>query len=264
MAEFRVQMVQAFTGRRAAGNPAGVLVLDAPLEPATMQAVSKAVGASETAFLWPEADAWRLRWFTPKKEIVLCGHATLASAFVLWASNRLAQNGAARFDTLSGRLQATKDGPWIELDFPRLGTEPLPVPPALEKALGAKPIHAQRGATKWILEMADEGTVRDLDPDFAALDGVDPKRGFGVTARGSGAFDYVCRFFAPYVGVHEDPATGSIQCALHPYWSKKLGRNELSAFQSSAAGGVFRVRGEGDRVFIAGRASAAATVVVPV
>lgn len=256
MAVHRVARVRAFTGRRARGNGAGVLVLDAPLLEGTMQAIARRVALSETAFLWPEADAWRLRWFTPTTEVDLCGHATLASAHQLWAAGRLAAHETARFETKGGPLAATKDGPWIELDFPARALQRAAAPPGLAEALGARPVALARAGTHHLVaELADAAAVRALAPHLDALERVAPKDGVAVTAPADEApFDYVCRYFAPGFGVPEDPATGSIQCALGPYWAARLGRPTLTAFQASPGGGVLRVRPQGARVLIGGRA----------
>ena len=248
--------VDAFAEEPFKGNPAGVCLLRAPAEAAWMQSVAAEMNLAETAFPLPEGDGFRLRWFTPKVEVKLCGHATLAAAHVLWEQGLLAPDREARFETLSGRLTARRDGGLIELDFP--ARPPLPKPPdwaeAVVGALGIKPVAIVMSAEDVLFEAADEATVRAVAPDFAVLRSL-PARGVIVTSRSSDpAFDFVSRFFAPAVGVDEDPVTGSSHTVLVPYWAKKTGKTAFTAYQASARGGVLRLRLAGDRVRIAGRA----------
>jgi predicted PhzF superfamily epimerase YddE/YHI9 len=249
-----IHHVDAFTDRAFAGNPAAVCVLAGPAPAPWMQAVAREMNLSETAFLHPESDGWRLRWFTPALEVDLCGHATLASAHVLWTTQALAAGAEARFLTRSGVLTAAQRGDWIELDFPSLPVAPMRSFDGIDAALGAEIVHAGRSRDDVLVEVASEPIVRGLTPDFALLRRVDA-RGVIVTARADGGeFDFVSRFFAPAVGVDEDPVTGSAHCALAPYWSVKLGKRDLVAYQASARGGVLRLRAAGERVRIAGRA----------
>lgn len=250
-----IHVVDAFTDRPFAGNPAAVCLLDREREASWMQALAAEMNLSETAFLLRLADAWRLRWFTPKAEVALCGHATLASAHVIWETGRLAPDAPVLFDTLSGRLTARRAGDWIELDFPERRESAHPDLPELFAALGARPVYFGKNAYDYFVEVATEREVRALVPDFAALAKL-PVRGVIVTAladAGTG-FDFVSRFFAPGVGVPEDPVTGSAHCCLAPYWGEKLGKGEMKGFQASARGGTVRVRLEGERVILAGRA----------
>jgi len=251
--------VDAFTDRRFAGNPAAVCLLDRERGAAWMQALAAEMNLSETAFLLarpadrPEAGS--LRWFTPKAEVALCGHATLASAHVLWETGRLAAEATASFDTLSGTLTARRDGEWIELDFPERRERAHADLPELFAALAVRPVYFGKNAYDYFVEVATEREVRELTPDFAALAKL-PVRGVIVTAaadRGSG-HDFVSRFFAPGVGVPEDPVTGSAHCCLAPYWGEKLGKGEMTGLQVSARGGTVRVRRMGERVILAGRA----------
>ena len=250
--------IDAFADGPFRGNPAAVCLLDAPRDEAWMQALAEEMNLSETAFLWPESEElYRLRWFTPEVEVSLCGHATLASAHALWESGRLALDQPARFATRSGVLVAARAGEWIELDFPERIPEPCEPPPGLAEALGARPLVAARAGEDVLVELATEGAVRSLAPDFAELERVET-RGLIVTApaeEGSD-YDFVSRFFAPGVGVPEDPVTGSAHCALSPFWSGRLGRGELNGFQASRRGGRVKVRHEPDRrrVRISGRA----------
>ena len=249
-----IHVVDAFTDRPFAGNPAAVCVLDGPADAAWMQAVAAEMNLSETAFLHPVGDTWNLRWFTPVAEVDLCGHATLAAAHVLWETGRLAAADAARFDTQSGRLTCRRDGEWIVMDFPRLENRPGTIPGWLPDALGATPSEVLDNAMDKLVAVTDAATVRSLAPDFVGLRNAGV-RGVIVTAPGDEpGIDYVCRYFAPAVGIDEDPVTGSIQCALAPYWATRLGRNVLVAKQVSRRGGILRVTLAGDRVLIAGRA----------
>lgn len=249
--------VDAFTPRPFRGNPAGVCLLDQPRPDAWMQDLAAEVKHSETAYLLPEADGYRLRWFTPGAEVDLCGHATLASAHILFETGRLAPTAQARFFTRSGLLTARQSGGWIELNFPATPAQPAAAPEGLLDALGIqKALYVGKNIFDYLVEAPGESDVRGLQPDFRALKAFDA-RGIIVTARGAGGpgeFDFISRFFAPAVGVDEDPVTGSAHCTLAPYWSEKLGKDSFNAYQASARGGVLRVRLEGERVAIAGQA----------
>ncbi len=186
--------------------------------------------------------------------MALCGHATLASAHVLWQDRHLPENAQARFTTKSGLLTADRRGEWIELDFPGTGPIPAPAPEGLTAALGVTPRYVGKTRFDYLLEVADEAAVRAVRPDFSALERVEA-RGVIVTAPAShDGFDFVSRFFAPRSGVNEDPVTGSAHCALGPYWQGRLGKSELLAYQASPRGGVVRVRVTGDRVQLGGQA----------
>jgi len=248
--------VDAFADEPFKGNPAGVCLLPAPADAAWMQSVAAEMNVAETAFPLPEGDGFRLRWFTPKVEVKLCGHATLATAHILWENGILGPDREARFQTLSGVLTARRDGALIELDFP--ARPPLPKPPewadAVVGALGIKPVYIGMSAEDVLFEAADEDAVRSIKPDFATLRTL-PARGVIVTSRSSDKrFDFVSRFFAPAVGVDEDPVTGSSHTVLVPYWAGRLGRTSFTATQASARGGVLYLRLDGDRVRIAGNA----------
>ena len=250
-----IYQVDAFTERPFAGNPAAVVLLGAAAAAEWMQAVAAEMNLSETAFLWPEGEAWRLRWFTPAAEVDLCGHATLASAHVLWESGRLAPVEPARFETRSGRLVARRAGDGIELDFPARPARPLPPVPGLAAALGAEPVEVAASVDDYLVVLADADAVRALAPDLAALARL-PARGVIVTAPAEAGrpCDFVSRFFAPAVGVPEDPVTGSAHCTLAVYWAERLGRSALTGWQLSRRGGRVDVRLAGDRVVIGGRA----------
>jgi len=254
--------VDAFADAAFRGNPAAVCLLDEPASAEWMQHVAAEMNLSETAFLVPNNDpstgsgqvGWNLRWFTPTTEVDLCGHATLASAHVLWETDRLAPDAPAYFDTRSGKLIATRDGEEITLDFPATPPEPAEAPDGLLDAFRVEPKHVGRSRFDYLIEVADAATVRDLVPDFAALGRVEA-RGIIVTSRGDGnEADFVSRFFAPAAGVDEDPVTGSAHCCLAPYWSAKLGRADLVGYQASRRGGTVRVHTDGDRVRLSGRA----------
>lgn len=250
----RITQVDAFTNRPFAGNPAAVCILPQPAEPAWMLNVAREMNLAETAFLVRQKDGYDLRWFTPEVEIDLCGHATLASAHVLWEEGHLPPNTQARFHTKSGLLTADRNGAWIELDFPATPAPAAAPPAGLIASLGAKPRFVGRSRFDYLVEVDDEATVRRLAPDLGTLARVDA-RGVIVTSRAEqGRYDFVSRFFAPQSGVPEDPVTGSAHCALTPYWSAKLGKTALVAYQASARGGELRVRLDGERVHLAGQA----------
>ena len=252
----RIVQVDAFASRPFSGNPAGVCVLAAPRDERWMQDVAAEMNLAETAFLHPENEGYRLRWFTPTVEMPLCGHATLASAHVLWEERRLRADRQARFHTQSGLLTADRRGDWIELDFPATPPAPAPAPPELAAALGGNvaPRWVGRSKFDYLVEVDSEATVRALTPDLAALQKIEA-RGIIVTSRATtSGYDFVSRFFAPRAGVPEDPVTGSAHCALTPFWSERLKRTEMTAYQASPRGGVIRVRLAGDRVMLAGQA----------
>jgi PhzF family phenazine biosynthesis protein len=247
--------VDAFADRPFAGNPAAVCLLPEPRDARWMQDVAREMNLSETAFLDPVADGFNLRWFTPAIEVELCGHATLASAHVLWETGKLGEGETARFHTLSGLLTADRRGEWIELDFPARRAEEMEPPAGLLAALGATgPRFVGKSRYDYFLELATEDAVRAMTPEFQALKSL-PVRGVIVTARSSSAaFDFVSRFFAPGSGIDEDPVTGSAHTTLGPYWADRLGKEDLLAYQASARGGVVKVRLVGDRVKLGGQA----------
>jgi predicted PhzF superfamily epimerase YddE/YHI9 len=247
-------VVEAFTDRPFAGNPAAVCLLDRPAEAGWMQQVAAEMNLSETAFLAPEGDGFRLRWFTPAVEVDLCGHATLASAHVLWESGRLRPETPARFQTRSGLLTSTRDGERIILDFPAVRAEPCDPPPGLVEALGAAPRSVGRNRMDFLVEYDSEAAVRSLRRDFTGLATV-PVRGVIVTAPAAGErYDFVSRFFAPAAGIPEDPVTGSAHCCLGPFWAGRLDKVDLIGHQVSKRGGVVRVGVRGERVRLGGRA----------
>jgi PhzF family phenazine biosynthesis protein len=249
-----ISQVDSFTDRPFAGNPAGVCELPAARDDRWMQHVAAEMNVSETAFVVPRDGRYDLRWFTPTVEVDLCGHATLASAHVLWEAGRLRADQDARFETRSGLLSARRAGEWIEMDFPADPPAEITLAEGLPQILGCIPVWAGRGRFDLFVEVDSEETVRALKPRLNAL-AVLPYRGMVVTARcSSGKYDFVSRFFGPAAGIDEDPVTGSAHCALAPYWHRRLGRDEMMGFQASARGGEVRVRPSGERVLLAGKA----------
>jgi PhzF family phenazine biosynthesis protein len=251
-----IVQVDAFTAKPFGGNPAAVCVMQEPRDGAWMSSVAMEMNLSETAFLYPEEDgSFNLQWFTPSVEVDLCGHATLASAHVLWTEAHLDLNATARFNTKSGLLTCERSGDWIEMDFPVKPEAPAQPPPRLAEALGAELKYVGRNQFDYLVEVADEQTLRSLKPQHHLLREL-PVRGVIVTARGEADFDFVSRFFAPGSGIDEDPVTGSAHTALAPYWGAKLGKTEMVGYQASARGGVVRVRlvPGTDRVILAGQA----------
>jgi len=246
----KLTVVDAFTDRPFTGNPAAVTVVDAFPPDGVMQAVAREMNLSETAFVVPRDDGtYDLRWFTPTIEVNLCGHATLASAFVL--------GGSPAFHTRSGLLSCRTDDGFIEMDFPAVPPAAADLP-LVPDGLPA-PVWTGVGGEDWIVELASGRELVDARPDITAVAGIG-KRALIVTARAEGTdglppgTDFVSRFFAPNAGVPEDPVTGSAHCVLAPYWTDRLGRAELTGYQASARGGTVKVRVNGDRVGLRGRA----------
>src|SRR5688500_9295573 len=251
----QIFQVDAFADRPFGGNPAGVCVASGEADPGWMQAVAGEMNLSETAFLSPlGAGRFGLRWFTPTIEVDLCGHATLASAHVLWEDEHLPPDTVARFHTRSGLLTARRDGDWIELDFPVEKAEKWEPSVPLGRGLGAEPLWVGKSRLDLLVELADEKTIRTLKPDMNFIAGLEV-RGVIVTSRAvSMRFDFVSRFFAPGAGVPEDPVTGSAHCTLGPFWAARLQRDELVGYQVSDRGGTVRVRLQDDRTLLAGQA----------
>ncbi len=249
--ELDIYQVDAFSAKVFAGNPAAVVPLAEWLADEVLQAIAAENNLSETAFFVPQGAGFHLRWFTPAVEVDLCGHATLASAYVI---RRFLAPGDApvRFDSRSGPLSVEVSGDNFVLDLPARPGREAAVPSVLEAALGVRP-QALIKATDWMAVLTDEAAVRACTPDMAALAALDC-RGVIVTAAGDGC-DFVSRFFGPRVGVPEDPVTGSAHCTLVPYWAARLGRRQLHARQVSARGGVLECEDRGERVGIGGRAA---------
>ncbi len=249
-----ISIVDAFSSSPFGGNPAAVCLLEEPREDRWLQHVAAEMNLSETAFLLRQGEEYQLRWFTPEVEVDLCGHATLASSHILWETGSHPAEQRLRFQTRSGLLQAERKGDWIELDFPALVTRPVDALPGLEESLGASLRYLGNYGMDYLCEVESETVLRGIEPNFTQLRTV-RTRGLIVTSRADrGKYDFVSRFFAPAVGIAEDPVTGSAHCALGPYWAEKLGKSEFLAFQASKRGGVVRVRVEGNRVRLGGQA----------
>jgi PhzF family phenazine biosynthesis protein len=249
-----IYQVDAFTERPFAGNPAAVCILPQARDESWMQNVAREMNLAETAFLLRQPDGFSLRWFTPSTEVDLCGHATLASAHILWERGYLMSQEQARFHTHSGLLAAQRADDWIELDFPAEPAVATTAPDLLARALGVEPGYVGQNRFDYLVEVDSEETLRGIQPDFSLLRQI-PGRGVIVTSQAaSPEYDFVSRFFGPVVGIDEDPVTGSAHCCLAPYWSERLGKTELLAYQASSRGGTVRVRSGGERVILAGQA----------
>ena len=248
----QITQVDAFTALPFRGNPAAVCIFAAPPDDVWMRDVAREMNLSETAFLHPEKDGYRLRWLTPSIEVDLCGHATLASAHVLWEGGHLPPDSEARFYTRSGLLTCKRNGDWIEMDFPAKLAEAAEPPPQLAAALGSELLFTGRNQFDYLVEVASEEVLRSLRPNHHLLREL-PARGVIVTAR-SRDFDFVSRFFAPGSGINEDPVTGSAHTALAPFWGARLNKTEMTGYQASERGGVVKVRLRGDRVILSGQA----------
>ena len=251
-------LVDAFTDTAFSGNPAAICILPEPCSDHWMQQVAREMNLSETAFLFREANGFHLRWFTPIVEVDLCGHATLASAHVLWEAGYLNLDEEARFQTRSGLLTARHTGAQkeqIELDFPSEVVSDIDTPPDLATTLGIPLCYVGRTSRRTYLVQTDsEETVRRVQPNFTTLAQM-PLRSVIVTSHSaSPTYDFVSRYFAPRLGVNEDPVTGSAHCCLGPFWSERLGKTELVAYQASPRGGKLDIRVCGERIFLSGRA----------
>ena len=250
-----ITQVDAFADKPFTGNPAAVCLLRQPRDAEWMQLVAREMNLSETAFLIQRDHGFDLRWFTPTVEVDLCGHATLASAHVLWEEGHLSPEETACFHTRSGVLTAKKKGMWIELNFPATPAKPDGVcREEVESALGISVKNVGSTRFDYFAEVESEEAVRSLRPDFAKLRRLDGRGLIVTSAASSSNCDFVSRFFAPGAGIDEDPVTGSAYCCLGPFWKERLGRDDLLGYQASARGGFVRTRCEGDRVLISGQA----------
>jgi len=251
-----IVQVDAFTAEPFGGNPAGVCLLDEPADEVWMQSVAAEMNLAETAFLVRVHGGWDLRWFTPEVEVDLCGHATLAAAHHLVERGDVTGEAEEMlFFTACGELRAkqTLDG-WVQIDLPAMTPEPVTPPGALLENLGlTDAVAVARSRLDYLIEVPSPDLLRDLQPNYTNLAGLGT-RGVMVTSVGDGLYDIVSRFFAPSVGVDEDPVTGSAHCALGPYWADKLGKSDLLAYQASKRGGVLRVSVKDDRVILGGQA----------
>ena len=245
-------VVDAFASSPFTGNPAAVCVLDSPADEAWMQNVAMEMKHAETAFVYPLDFGYNLRWFTPTVEVALCGHATLATAHVLWSTGRLPETDAAIFHTKSGELICKKVDGLIQMDFPAKAVEPAEAPAGLSEALGVPVEWVGLNGMDYLVLTTDEAAVRNAIPNHPEIAKL-PVRGVIITAK-STDYDFVSRFFAPGSGVPEDSVTGSAHCALGPFWAERLGKTELRAFQASPRGGEIGVQVVGDRVLLLGKA----------
>ena len=251
---YSIFQVDAFTDRPFRGNPAAVCLLPEPQDDIWMQQVAREMNLSETAFLEAREDGFNLRWFTPVIEVDLCGHATLASAHVLWETERLRHSEHAKFHTKSGLLTAEYKDNLIELNFPALYEVPAIPPDELIAALSITPIYTGKFGEKYLIEVGSEAEVRRLKPDFQALKAL-KERGVVITSTASSSkYDFVSRYFAPWVGIDEDPVTGSNHCCLGPFWGNRMNKRQLTAYQASERGGILQLRLEDDRVCLGGHA----------
>lgn len=247
----KVSVINAFTGGKFKGNPAGVFLSELPVSEPDMQSAARQMGLSETAFLVPSDEGYQLRWFTPEAEVKLCGHATLASAFYLWDSGRDSRN-LLSFQTLSGKLTAQRIQNKIELDFPAKPAVELDLTGEMNDLFGIRPEWTGKSEFDLLVVFEQADQVRTLQPDFDAISRF-PARGIIVTAPSDQPeFDFVSRFFAPAVGVNEDPVTGSAHCVLAPFWAKRTGRKKLTGYQASERGGVIEVELKNGRVLLRG------------
>jgi PhzF family phenazine biosynthesis protein len=248
-----IWQVDAFTDRPFAGNPAAVVWLDADADSAWMQHVAAEMNLAETAFIRKLPDGYSLRWFTPKVEVDLCGHATLASAHALWASGTVADD-PLRFHTRSGVLTCTRAGDRIELDFPATPPQESNADPQLLVALGTTAAYFGRTRFDVLVQVPSAADLRALRPDFRKLGSIEARGVIATAVSDDPKYDFISRFFAPQVGIDEDPVTGSAHCALAPYWAAKLGKTTLTAFQASERGGTLHLRLTGERVILGGHA----------
>lgn len=250
---YDIFQVDAFTDRLFGGNPAAVVPLEKWLPDATLQALAQENNLAETAFFVPAdgTDQWHLRWFTPATEVKLCGHATLATAYVLFNCLQSNQTDKLTFHTLSGPLTVTRDGDWLTLDFPCDRLEPVALPEPAQRGLNILPQAVWMGREDYLLLYNSEEEVLALQPDFKALSEV-PARGFIATAPGQNS-DFSSRCFFPAFGIDEDPVTGSAHTTLTPFWAERLGKTTLDAIQCSARSGYLRCTLQGDRVLLAGQ-----------
>ncbi|MFZ7102828.1 MAG: PhzF family phenazine biosynthesis protein [Peptococcaceae bacterium] len=249
----KIYQVDSFTAQAFAGNPAAVCILAEARNDEWLQNVAREMNLSETAFLLEGEKGYFLRWFTPAAEVDLCGHATLAAAHILWEKGYLAQEKRGEFYTRSGLLTAELAGDWIKLDFPSAPPEPVSAR-EIVAAMGREPLYLGKNRMDYLLEYPDEEIIRNLKPDLALL-ARNTVRGVIVTSKSANPeFDFISRFFAPGVGIDEDPVTGSAHCCLGPYWQSKTGRAAFTAFQASQRGGILKVEVLGERTVLCGQA----------
>lgn len=245
--------VDAFAENIFEGNPAAVFVLEKEASESWMKNVASEMNLSETAFLYSENHGFNLKWFTPEKEVPLCGHATLASSHILWETNRLNINQTATFYTKSGELKANKKDGLIELNFPKVGYKKTEITDEIKKVIKSNIIQASITREDLLIELGSENEIKKFNPDFNAIINL-PFRGVIITAKGDNEFDFVSRFFVPKLGINEDPVTGSAHCCLTEYWNDKLKKESFKAYQASKRGGIVNTKINENRVFLSGKA----------
>jgi PhzF family phenazine biosynthesis protein len=246
--------IDAFTNKPFRGNPAAVCILTQRRDDVWMQNVAREMNLSETAFLEEKGNGYNLRWFTPTVEVDLCGHATLASAHALWEGGYTDIEKQIRFYTRSGLLTSERDDGWIEMNFPAEPETRAPAPADLSKALGVSFKYVGKNRFDYLMEIDSEESLRRINPDFALLNTI-RARGVIVTSLSSSRkYDFASRFFAPQVGINEDPVTGSAHCCLAPYWAARLGKDKMIGYQASQRGGFVKVCVDKDRVYLSGQA----------
>ena len=250
-----IYQVDAFSARVFGGNPAAVCLLDQPRDEQWMQQLASEMNLSETAFLEPAADGYGLRWFTPAVEVDLCGHATLASAHILWSEGHAAENSPLTFHSRSGKLLAELVDGRIQLDFPSKPQEPCEPAEGMLESLGIEtPEYVGRNQFDYLVEVKSVDELKRLRPDHQRLATIGVRGVIVTTVSDDSQFDFVSRFFAPGAGIEEDPVTGSAHCCLGPYWQQRIGKDQFRAFQASKRGGVVNVRVAGERTFLSGEA----------
>ncbi|MEW6528149.1 MAG: PhzF family phenazine biosynthesis protein [Spirochaetota bacterium] len=250
----KVFIVDAFTSEMFKGNPAAVCVLSTGIPDELMQSIAREMNCPETAFVLPQDNGFLLRWFAPLQEVDLCGHATLATSHVLYEQHIATAQQELKFYTRSGLLIVKKEGDIITMNFPQEIATEYSIPQWVIEALGVKPVYTGKNRMDYLIEVKTEEEVLEINPDFIALKKMD-SRGVIITAKSSRMeYDFVSRFFAPGLGVNEDPVTGSAHCCLGPYWQQKLQKSTFTAYQASERGGVLKVEVGDDRVYIGGKA----------
>lgn len=249
-----IYQVDAFTDKPFLGNPAAVCILSESKDEEWLQLVAREMNLSETAFLYQRRDGFDLRWFTPTTEVDLCGHATLASAHALWEMGYLDRGQEARFYTKSGLLTARQDDNWIELNFPSEPPIETKLPDFVIQGLNVSPKYTGKNRLDYIVEVESEDIVRNLKPDLNLLKAMEIRGVIVTSLAKTGNLDFISRYFAPGAGIEEDPVTGSAHCCLGPYWQSRLNKKDLTGYQASARGGLVKVKVQGDRVVLSGKA----------
>lgn len=254
MLQPKMYLVDAFADRKFAGNPAAVCLLPEEKSADWMQSIASEVNLSDTAFVQQTSDGFHLRWFTPADEVDLCGHATLAAAHVLWSEGLVRAGQRIQFSTKSGELTCSMNAAVIEVEFPSTPASECEPPGGLLTALGCSPSLVGSSMYDLLVVLESEQLVRSLTPDFSMLKQVSTRGVIVTSVADDSKYDFVSRFFAPQFGIDEDPVTGSAHCCLGPFWSDRLGRQELVAFQASERGGEVKIRINGNRVVLGGNA----------